>query len=367
MFTHRLGLLKPVQKLAFKRICDAQEAMTKHGIFPRYATELEFVPLGENGKPIWNAISIDEFKGLFKGSAYVSEVMASGDTSFFTNRNLFRQFEIGINGNGFGRDVPLVMPDVRLSPKTIIPATDVTKRLLKARAPDFGIHEISFRPVESGIYSGYHTNMSLYNAKGENLCAKSSSFFAQCAHDMLQSQAEGAFLMLPTQESFGRIAKPHEWTFLRGTPSRVTHTYGKASMLTGEFGTLSSRQYSVLSPIYQRLRKINASADELFKSIAENSPDGTRLESRLADMHSCPYLQGALEMATLQATVEKGGLEIHKAPKLPTFSLPHSVEEAAQTFAKSERMQQLLGKDLHAAAIGELLGRELIGTISHLR
>jgi hypothetical protein len=352
---HALRTLSPLKQLAYKRICQAQDALGKKGCIPRYATETELVAKNVKGEVVWNPIQIDDFKNAFKNSPYISAITAEGDSAFLTGHKDFNQMEVVINGNGIGRTSPLHMPDERLTPKRIVPATDIVKHQLKTYCKDHGIHEISFeaRPQTgwiSGINSGYHSNMSLYNATGENLFGQNPELLKHCASELLNSQAEASIMLLPTAESLNRIS-PFGLSALGGTPSHINHTYGKFNSTLG-FGSLATRRTNALTPYMNTLRDKFPATDQLFRSFAERSPDFNRIENRLAGADSCPYMVGAFDVPTLEHAINTF---TGKAAPLGRLHLPKSVEEAVEIFSKSDRMRHVLGEELHNAYLAQYL------------
>ncbi len=352
---HVLRTLSPLKKLAYQRICDAQDAMAAFGKVPRYATETELVAKDALGKVVWNPIDIADFRKAFEKSPYISAITAEGDSAFLSAHKHFNQMEVSINGNGMGRKVPLNMPDERLTPKRIVPATDIVKHQLQDYCKEHGIHKISFDARTGngllGINSGYHSNMSLYSAQGENLFGRDPELLKHCAGELLQSQAEASVMLLPTTESLKRIS-PFGLSALGGTPSHINHTYGKFNKATLGFGSLATRRANTLTPYMNVLRDKFPAIDQLSRSIAERSPDFNRIENRLAGADSCPYIVGAFDTATLQHAVTNYN---GKAEPLRPMHLPKSIEEAVEIFKNSTRMKHILGEELHGAYLAEYI------------
>lgn len=362
---HALRTLSPLKQLAYKRICQAQDALGKKGCISRYATETELVARNAKGEVIWNPIQMDDFKNAFKDSPYISAITAEGDSAFLSGHKHFNQMEVCINGNGYGRGGALSMPDERLTPKRIIPATDIVKHQLQEYCKDYGIHEISFaaRPKFGlfGVNSGYHTNMSLYNQAGKNLFGDNSELLKHCAGELLQSQAEASIMLLPTSESLKRISG-FGFSALGGTPSHINHTYGKFNNTFG-FGSLATRRANALTPYMNTLRDKFPAADQLLRSVAERSPDFNRIENRLAGADSCAYTVGAFDVPTLEHAINTFS---GKATPLQRLHLPKSVEEAVEIFSKSDRMRHILGEELHSAHLAQYL-EPIVKSVERIR
>jgi hypothetical protein len=343
---------------------DERALFEKWGVSTRYGTEIEFVPRDAKGNIMSLSVSqVKEIQESLQTSPYIEGLAREGWASLRPYAKV-SQLEI-VLGEGKGRAVPLQMPDRRLACSTMTLATDSVRRNIQRLAPEFGISEVSFMPVpdaKRSMTTAYHTNISLWDAQGNNLFAKHPDLYHHCADEMMHTQLQGAVLPLPTSNAFERVGRSSM------VPSRIMTTDGKAwNPFTFGTGSVAMRRYDrVWSPVASFLSDHSYLPAWALGDLAERTPGHNRLENRLAGGNANCFLMGQADIGSMKCALEKYATMTPEGLKVmphsgvhPTFSLPNSIEEALEMFTKSDRMKQMLGAELHEAITHIHLGKAL--------
>gem|GEM_PF-5963769 len=176
--------------------------------------------------------------------------------------------------------------------------------------------------------SALHVNVSLYNAKGENLFSKDPELMKHCARELVRIQDEAGLAFLPRNSSLKRF----------GAKTHVSVPRGLG-----------------MEPIPDKASQKCFSSVGMRGKIYDESDDDkhahdTRIENRLPGADADPFVSLAVTMAAMVSAVRsysKGKASDYR----PKFPMKDNHRELVETFESSQRMYELLGKDFYSTIL----------------
>jgi hypothetical protein len=336
-----------LQEAAIERIQEFQAELAEEGIYMRSALELEFVVEDRWGRLVPYIINLNE------AEKYLTSPKRKLPHLEQVKTDITAEYEIAVadkpDANGLFN--PLRFSPIQVAGEMAMLKKDTLRDMLQQTtclSPDIRGGRAPYRPVfhaypyslaekdsswqYEGKSSALHVNVSLYDAKGNNLFAKHPALLEHCARSLVDVQNEAGLAFLPKRNSLKRI-RPE-------AHGSVPGGLGMEAVL--DDGT--TRTFSSVN--------IRGGVTETTGKGRKKMTHDIRIENRLPGADNDPFVALAVTMAAMVDAV-RHDTKTKPFGKAPTYYFADTHEELVDTMKASARMRELLGPKLHAAILNE--------------
>lgn len=291
----------PLQRAAIERIEEYKAELKRYGMYVRSSMELEFMVKDKDGLPVANVIHLKKMDEYLRDKEQLAFLRAS-ECEGHWDRDMKKphmtpQYEMNISDDGaafLGRPQEFCPEGVatvteRLKQHSLKKILRDTTCLTSAGrcylagsqyVPSFAAWPFEQHPRLAEHFkndtSALHTNVSLYDEKGQNLFYSSPALADHCAHSLAHLQKKALLPMLPNDNSLKRIDAN------KSAPAAIGIIYSK---------------------FFANRRDTSVAMRD------KNDPTHARLENRLPGADADPFVTMALTMASLVDVVRKHARE----------------------------------------------------------
>jgi hypothetical protein len=336
-----------LQLAAIERIREFQAELAEEGIYMRSSMELEFVVEDKWGKLVPSVIKLKE------AEKYLTSPKQNLPHLEQVKTDVTAEYEITVadKPNSKGVFNPLFFSPVQVAGEMAMLKKDKLREMLQQTTcltPDIRGGMAPFRPIfhaypyslanedSSWLYetksSALHVNVSLYDAKGNNLFAKSPALLEHCARSLIDVQNEAGLAFLPKRNSLKRIRPEAHGSVPGGLGMEAVLDDGK------------TRTFSSVN--------IRGDVTETTSKGSKKMMHDIRIENRLPGADNDPFVALAVTMAAMVDAV-RHDTKTKPFGKAPTYYFADTHEELVDTMKSSARMRELLGPKLHSSILNE--------------
>jgi hypothetical protein len=337
-----------LQLAAIERIREFQDELAAQGIYMRSAMELEFVVEDRWGKLVPYVINLKE------AEKYLTSPKRKLPHLEQVKTDVTAEYEITVadkpDANGLFN--PLQFAPLQVAGEMAMLKKGTLRDMLQQTTcltPDIRGGIAPFRPVfhaypysladkeSSWQYenksSALHVNVSLYDAKGNNLFGKHPALLEHCARSLINVQNEAGLAFLPKKNSLKRV-RPE--------------AHGSVPGGLGMEAVLDDGKKRTFSSVNIR----GGATEKTGKGSKEKMTHDIRIENRLPGADNDPFVALAVTMAAMVDAV-RHDIKTKPKGKAPTHYFADTHEDLVDTMKASTRMRELLGPNLHSAILNE--------------